>query len=227
MSISQIEIRNIKGISHECFNVQLKACKPNLLVAPNGFGKSSVATAFSSMNTKRIDLAEKDHHKENDKLAPELSITVNGQKLFADKTKNEIRQQFDVLVINSGLNPMAKKHFKGAVSSTIEVKPITICKITAKADFSYKPTDAKTSFGQNGKILPNISDLLKDSRLLDAIQGVDLSKFTQVRIQASVQAIVDKVNKQNGSAVVISQWILDSCIQELRAVPILSRLRLF
>ena len=70
MTISQIEIRNIKGISYECFKVQLKAYKPNLLVAPNGFRKSSVATAFSSMNTKRINLAEKDHHKENDKLAP-------------------------------------------------------------------------------------------------------------------------------------------------------------
>ncbi|MGO3346567.1 MAG: hypothetical protein ACTIM4_15240 [Marinomonas sp.] len=222
MSISQIEIRNIKGISHECFNVQLKACKPNLLVAPNGFGKSSVATAFSSMNTKRIDLAEKDHHKENDKLAPELSITVNGQKLTANRTQNEIRQQFDVLVVNSGLTPKAKKHFKGAVSSTIEVKPITVCKIPAKAEFSYKPADAKAHFGQNGKILPNISGLLKDPRLLDAIQGVDLSKFAQVRIQTAVQAIVDKVNQQNGSAAAISQWILDNCIQELRAVTILN-----
>lgn len=222
MSISQIEIRNIKGISHECFNVQLKACKPNLLVAPNGFGKSSVATAFSSMNTKRIDLAEKDHHKENDKLAPELSITVNGQKLTANRTQNEIRQQFDVLVVNSGLTPKAKKHFKGAVSSTIEVKPITVCKIPAKAEFSYKPADAKAHFGQNGKILPNISGLLKAPRLLDAIQGVDLSKFAQVRIQTAVQAIVDKVNQQNGSAAAISQWILDNCIQELRAVTILN-----
>lgn len=222
MSISKIEIRNIKGISHECFNVQLKACKPNLLVAPNGFGKSSVATAFSSMNTKRIDLAEKDHHKENDKLAPELSITVNGQKLTADKTKNEIRQQFDVLVVNSGLIPKAKRHFKGSVSPTLEINPITICKIPAKADFSYKPANAKAHFGQNGKILPSISDLLKDSRLLDAIQGVDLSKFAQVRIQTAVQAIVDKVNQQNGSAAVISQWILDNCIQELRAVTILN-----
>ncbi|MDP2547122.1 hypothetical protein [Oceanobacter sp. 4_MG-2023] len=222
MTISQIEIRNIKGISNECFKMQLKAFKPNLLVAPNGFGKSSIATAFSSMNTKRIDLAEKDHHKENDKLAPELSITVDGQKLAADKTKNEIRKQFDVLVVNSGLTPKAKKHFKGAVSSTIEVKPITICKIPAKADFSYKPANAKAHFGQNGKILPNISDLLKDSRLLDAIQGVDLSKFAQVRIQTAVQAIVDKVNQQNGSAAVISQWILDNCIQELRAVTILN-----
>ena len=222
MSISKIEIRNIKGISHERFNVQLKAYKPNLLVAPNGFGKRPVPTAFSSMNTQRMDLADKDHHKEDLKLEPELSITVDANKLTADKTKNEIRKQFDVLVVNSGLTPKAKKHFKGAVSSTIEVKPITISKIPAKADFSYKPTDAKAHFGQNGKILPNITDLLKDSRLLDAIQSVDLSKFSQVRIQIAVQAIVDKVNQQNGSAADISQWILDNCIQELRAVTILN-----
>jgi hypothetical protein len=222
MTISQIEIRNIKGISHGCFKVQIIANKPNLLVAPNGFGKSSVATAFSSMNTKRIDLAEKDHHKENDKLAPELSITVSGQKLTADKTKNEIRQQFDVLVVNSGLIPKAKKNYDRNPSASLEIKPITIYKIPAKADFSYKPADAKAHFGQNGKVLPNISDLLKDSRLLDAIQGVNLSKFTQVRIQTAVQAIVDKVNQQNGSAAVISKWILDNCIQELRAVTILN-----
>ena len=224
MTISQIEIRNIKGISHECFKVQLKAYKPNLLVAPNGFGKSSVATAFSSMNTKRIDLAENDYHKEDEKLMPELSITADGQKLTADKTKNEIRQQFDVLVINSGLTPKAKKHFKGAVSSTIEVKPITICKIPAKAEFSYTPSESKANFGQNGKILPNISDLLKDSRLLDAIQGVDLSKFTQVRIQGALTTIVEKVNQQNGTAAAISRWTFENCVNELRSVALLSEM---
>ncbi|MCT8988288.1 hypothetical protein [Shewanella phaeophyticola] len=222
MTISQIEIRNIKGISNECFKVQLKAFKPNLLVAPNGFGKSSIATAFSSMNSKRIDLAENDQHKGNDTLAPELSITIDGQKFTADITQNQIRQQFDVLVVNSGLTPKAKKNYGRNPSVSLEIKPITICKIPPKAEFSYKPTAAKANFGQNGKILTNISDLLKDSRLLDAIQGVDLSKFPQVRIQTAVKAIVDKVNQQNGSAAVISQWILDNCTQELRAVPILN-----
>ncbi|MCX2783315.1 hypothetical protein OQJ46_09975 [Microbulbifer thermotolerans] len=222
MTISKIEIRNIKGISHKCFKVQLKACKPNLLVAPNGFGKSSIATAFSSMNTKRINLAEKDHHKENDKLVPELSITVDGQKLTANKTRNEIRKQFDVLVVNSGLTPKAKKHFKGAVSSSIEVKPLTICKIPEKAYFSYKFTDAKSRFGQNGKILPNISGLLKDPKLLDAIQGVELKKIAQVRTQRAVQSIVDQINELHGSVTEISQWILDNCINELKSVAILN-----
>lgn len=222
MTISQIEIRNIKGISNECFKVQLKAFKPNLLVAPNGFGKSSVATAFSSMNTKRIDLAENDQHKGNDTLAPELSITIDGQKFTADRTQNQIRQQFDVLVVNSGLTPKAKKNYGRNPSASLEIKPITICKIPLKAEFSYKLTDAKANFGQNGKILPNIAGLLKEPRLLDAIQGVDLSKFTQVRIRTAVQAIIDKVNQQNGSADVLSQWVLDNCIQELRDLPILN-----
>jgi hypothetical protein len=222
MTISHIEIKNIKGISHECFKVQLKAYKPNLLVAPNGFGKTSIATAFSSMNMKRLDLAENNYHKEDEKLEPALSITVDDQKLTADKSKNEIRKQFDVLVINSGLTPKAKKHFKGAVSSTIEIKPITICKIPNKADFLYKPASAKANFGHNGKILPNISDILKDSRLLEALQGIDLNKFSQARIQTAVQSIIDKVNQENRSAVALSQWILENCIHEIRAVPILN-----
>ena len=66
------------------------------------------------MNTKRID------------LGAELSITVDGRKLTADRTKNEIRQKFDVPI--NGLTPKAMKHFKGAVSSSLEVKPITIAK---------------------------------------------------------------------------------------------------
>jgi len=224
MTISQVEIKNIKGISHECFKVQLKPYKPNLLVAPNGFGKSSIAIAFSSMNTKRIDLSENDRHKENDQLAPELSITVDGQKLTANITKNDIRKTFDVLVVNSGLTPKAKKHFKGAVSSTIEVKPITICKIPVKADFSYRPAESKANFGQNGKVLPNISELLKDPKLLKAIQEVDLSKFTQVRIQAAVNAIIDKINQQNGTTADIYKWIMENCLGELRSVALLGEI---
>jgi len=198
--------------------------KPNLLVAPNGFGKSSIATAFSSMNTRRIELAEKDYHKEDKSLAPGLSITVNDKKLTADRTKNEIRQQFDVLVINSGLTPKAQKHFKGSVSSSLEVKPITICKIPEKADFTYGVTEFRNKFGRNGKILPNISDLLKDARILYAIQDADLSRFTQVRIQAALITVIEKINQQAGTTAVISQWIVENCINDLHSVALLNEI---
>lgn len=224
MTISQIKIRNIKGISDKSFKVQLIPNKPNLLVAQNGFGKSSIATAFSSMNTKRIALDVKDHHMEDEELEPELSIIINGQTLTADSSKNEIRKQFDVLVINSGLTPKAKKHFKGSVSSSLEIKPITISKIPKKTEFSYKTTESKENFGSNGKILPNISDLLKDFRLLEAIRDIDLSKFTQKRIQNALSDFIENINQQKGTSAEISQWILETHRVHLRAMPLLSQL---
>ena len=224
MAISQIKIRNIKGISHQNFKVNLEACKPNLLVAPNGFGKSSIATAFSSMNSKRIVLEEKDFHKEDENLNPELSISVDGQTLVANQEKNDIRQQFDVLVVNCGLTPKAKRHFRGSVSSSLEVKPITICKIPAKADFPYRYSELKRNFGRNGKILPNITTLLTEPSLLEIIRDADLSKFTQVKLQKALSSIIDEVNQQDGTAQAIEQWIVDNHIDNLRAISLLNSL---
>jgi len=51
-----IEIEHIKGIQHKRFVLDISPNRPSLLVAPNGFGKSSLATAFNSMNNRRIVL---------------------------------------------------------------------------------------------------------------------------------------------------------------------------
>lgn len=45
--IKVIEIKNIKGIQHRRFELDILPNKPSLLVAPNGFGKSSLAIAFN------------------------------------------------------------------------------------------------------------------------------------------------------------------------------------
>ena len=215
MSISEIEINNIKGISRKSFKVQLLPYKPNLLVAPNGFGKSSIATAFASMNTKRMNLAQKDHYKEDTSLLPELIVTVDGKKLIANNNKNDIRKKFDVLVVNSGLITKAKKHFKGAVSSDLEVRPITICKIPEKSEFIYKAGDFRTAFGKNGKILPNISELLKCTSLVNALFHIDLSTFTQKRTQSALKKIIERINIQKGNSDSIKQWIQDNWTSQI------------
>ena len=69
-----IEIDNIKGISNKRFELDISANKPSLLVAPNGFGKSSLATAFNSMNNTRIALHDDDLHSENPANLPKISI---------------------------------------------------------------------------------------------------------------------------------------------------------
>ncbi|MFP3547725.1 hypothetical protein SB748_30560, partial [Rhizobium sp. SIMBA_035] len=72
--IKKIIIENIKGISNNTFDLDITPNKPSILVAPNGFGKSSFALAFKSMNQRRIKLNEDDLHKNNILLQPKISI---------------------------------------------------------------------------------------------------------------------------------------------------------
>lgn len=50
MKIESIELTNIKGISHETFTLGLVPNKPSILVAPNGFGKSSLGCTSSNLS---------------------------------------------------------------------------------------------------------------------------------------------------------------------------------
>ena len=56
MKIKSVEIINVKGLGHSKFNLDLIPNKPNLLVAPNGFGKSSFGIAFNSLKKNKIEL---------------------------------------------------------------------------------------------------------------------------------------------------------------------------
>ena len=62
--ISEIRIENVKGYgsSGKKLNVNLDPQKINLCVAPNGFGKSSLATAFESLKKSRIEISEDNKH---------------------------------------------------------------------------------------------------------------------------------------------------------------------
>lgn len=227
MNITAIEIKNVKGIDHRQFNLELFPNKPNLLVAPNGFGKSSIATAFASMNSKRMTLLDKDHHKEDTNQPPELSITFDGQTLTADPSKNEIREQFDVSVIRSGLIPKATKRNMGGftqVSASLEIGPILIRKLPSKVEFSYQVSGARSAFGSNGKILPNISDLLKAHELYGAIVDCDLSRLKLKGVQKSIASVIERINGQSGTASQLEEWINNNLRDDLHAIAPLNEL---
>ena len=54
--ITNIKIENIKGFgtANNSFDIEIKPQKVNILVAPNGFGKSSITVAFSSLIRGKI-----------------------------------------------------------------------------------------------------------------------------------------------------------------------------
>ena len=54
--IKSIGIENVRGIKSTTFSLDIIPNKPSLLVAPNGFGKSSLAAAFAALKTKRMEL---------------------------------------------------------------------------------------------------------------------------------------------------------------------------
>lgn len=89
MNINIIELKNVKGIGNKSFQLDLRPNKPNILVAPNGFGKSSFALAFDRLRRDRIKLGDKEYFNNDTDNRPELKITLsNGAELIADDKQN-------------------------------------------------------------------------------------------------------------------------------------------
>lgn len=234
--IDCIEIDHVKGIEKASFSsLDIIPNKPTILVAPNGFGKSSIATAFAAINANRIDLQKDHHHKGDESKLPRIAIrfTLNdnsNEAKEATPTSNEIFPIFDVFVINNQLVSKAKKlKISGAtiVTSSIEVnRLVLISKIPDKATFQYKHNDAKQTFGKNGKVLPNIGTILQNKSLVCTLaESVDFSKQKQVTVTSAITAFRDAINGQEGNASqILAAAILSSAVAAVESVQHLSAL---
>lgn len=227
MRIKKIEITNIKGIGHKAFDLDLIPNKPNILVAPNGFGKSSFSIGFDSLKRSKIELDDKNYHQDNTANRPILSLVVEDasgvRTLTANDTTNTILSEFDIFVINSQLMAKATKMNIGGtviVKSSLEISPtVLVPTIPPKTDFIYSPSTLKTSFGANGKILPNISNAFRCAPLLwDIYNQVDFSKFSQVKISAQLTTIKSEINAQTGNSECIKLWIEANKKADLEAI---------
>ncbi|MEE0798512.1 MAG: hypothetical protein UIE74_03350 [Collinsella sp.] len=102
--ITGITCSHVKGINHLVVPCDFYPNKPNFLVAPNGSGKSSLATAFASLNTRRLKVADADRYNGEDWDDSFLSLTFDdGVTLSANADSNEIASRVDVQVVRSGL----------------------------------------------------------------------------------------------------------------------------
>lgn len=226
--IEKITITNVKGIENSVFDVQLIPNKPTLIIAPNGFGKSSITAAFRSLRLKRMELDKDERHKGDEDLHPSLKISYTMQdgsktEKEANHTKNELAAIFGVHVINSQLVSKAKKlKISGVniVTSSIEVTPVVLIKnIPPKEKFSYNFAAAKAGFGKNGKVLPNISTLLADNRLMAKIWNqIEFAKQEQVGVKKAIKALQDEINAKTGSSDKILASVENETIQAVSAI---------
>lgn len=228
MKIKSIEIKNVKGIGNHTFQLDLIPNKPNILVAPNGFGKSSFGIAFDSLHRNKIGLDAKHYHNDDEANRPVISMLIEdvlGQRtLTASDTQNTINDEFDVFVINSQLFAKATKlNIQGniVVKSSLEIAPtILIPTIPPKVELNYKASELKSSFGTNGKILPNISNILTCAPLLCDIGGlVDFRKFSQVKISRFLDTIKAEINSRDEKATDIKNWIESEKKGQFSTIP--------
>jgi hypothetical protein len=224
--IKNISIEKVKGINNKAFHLELLPNKPSLLVAPNGFGKSSLATAFNKLNNNGIRLDKDDFYQNNDANKPKLTIVVendNGTQttLVAEEGINTIKNQFDYFVVNSLLVSKHKKQtFQGktVVSSSIEITPIILVdKIPSRNIINYTVTNAKATFGTNGKVLPNISAMLENSKFVgELVSTIDFSKFEGARVSTAIANFSASINQLTGNSIqIISSAVVQ--LKELKA----------
>ena len=182
--ISNITVKNIKGFSDRdnSIDVSIKSGKINILVAPNGYGKSSITAAFKSLTSSKIKVEKENIYEENEQLDSALSIIEDTITYTADKNKNELANHFKVAVINSRLIAKATGKNMGnfhSVQGHLGINDFEIIhKIPTNCTILYEPKSLKNDFGKNGKILPNISLLLRNNAFLSQLDDIysDLDK---------------------------------------------------
>ena len=81
MPITHIEIRNVKGIQHKVFDFKIIPNKPSIMVAPNGFGKSSLAIAFKSLSNNQFRLKDDDLYEGESTNRPYLEVRYQSPEI--------------------------------------------------------------------------------------------------------------------------------------------------
>ncbi|MDX2469243.1 MAG: hypothetical protein QNL04_01565 [SAR324 cluster bacterium] len=167
MSINNLKIENVRGLDRLIISSKILKNRPNILVAPNGFGKTSIATAFkcaADQTSIKLEDEERHDHDNNKKATIELELEENGSLSILSATEqarsNDIRKHFDIHVVSDLRKLKATTQWlpggHGKPKAKMVIDPIVICKKVNRANSPYKISESRRTFGQHKKVLPNI-----------------------------------------------------------------------
>lgn len=243
--IRTIEIENIKGIGSgtkaKTFNLDIIPNKPSLIIAPNGFGKSSFATAFKAMNSERIKLEKKEHYKEIETNLPTLKLKYKKEDnteidLIATASSNTISSIFDYYVINSPIKAKGVgQNFGGRVnvSASLSIDDIVLIdKIPDNVSLVYSFTNSKNSFGNCHKILLNLNYIFSCLPLFIELSESEnikiLDRTNNVGVQIRINQFKQRLNENPPtlSRAALVDWIKNNELEFLNKTPYISNLAL-
>lgn len=195
--ISNISIENVKGYGSPAVTVplELKTNRINLIFAPNGTGKSSMAAAFRSLEGRTLKVEKENKYHKDDALHSSLSLQMDGVTLVADANQNTISRNLACHVINCATTVHTTQrnmgHFTN-VSGYIDIQDIVIEPVVPPSRSGYSITQIRTEFGTNGKILENLQQDFNDPTFLLKIKPI-WSKLNTFGMAKSRKVLVDDI----------------------------------
>lgn len=210
--ITKIQITNIKGFgsTNNILDVELQPSKVNIVVAPNGFGKTSLTTAFKCVmkNSRRLEV-EKDlkYHKDESKTSV-FRITEEGTTYVSDSIKNDIATHFNCQVISSLLTADTISKKIGTFTNTdayLDINSVVLRSVKTKPVNFYKVTEIRNYFGIKGKVLKNIDACLENVTFIQGLSSYfdAFRKFEGKNRKKIINDIMTYVNGQTTSLDVI------------------------
>jgi len=168
--INKIRIENVKGydVQGKDLNVNLDPTKINLCVAPNGFGKSSLATAFESLKKSRLEISEDNKHIGQKNEPSSLKLTIDGVEYTANDSKNEFADYQAYVIHNRSRVDYKKQRIRNYVNveAFLEIEDIDVCAVESPATITYQINSIKGEFGANKKVVTTIDPLLRSTQFL-------------------------------------------------------------
>lgn len=225
--IKNITIKNIKGYANPpvTLDVELKTNRVNILFAPNGTGKSSLAAAFKSLKRGSLSVDKELKFHKDETLSSSLSLELDDVIYAADNTKNEISPKLSCWVIKSGIDSEATLHNMGnfaTATSFIDITDIEIGKVVKLASTGYSITAIKRNFGKNKKILQNLGVEMESPKFLHRLELIytQLDTFLLANSRKKlIEDVLQKINNLRGNEQEVLAKIDENWLSDIKADP--------
>lgn len=217
--IRSIKIKNVKGfgIPGKELRGNLYSGKINICVAPNGFGKSSLAKAFEGLRKRSYKIEEEDKNDQNQSKSSSLELIIGDQEYVADDSKNDISRKLNVHVIHNRVyaeHTSKKTQYKTHVKSYIGVKKISICKSISKPENISIKRDIAECYNVNQGVFAKvkIEELMKKlsqrDEALKIFKKINYNKNWEAMCQAVPTKIRQLESSQTSNATGLSNQYL-------------------
>lgn len=208
--ITKIKMTNIKGFGNDNneFEVSLSENKINILVAPNGFGKTSLTSAFMcvSSNGQRLQVPKDLKYMKKEALTSVFRLTEDGITYVSNRAQNQIADRFNCQVISSLLMADTKTVRVNGYTKTkglLAIEEVSLCKALYKPVSPYKITKLRLKFGKNNGVLDDISFLLENNDFISALlEKENLDVFTKFKAQMRANiltSIIENIHTSKGT----------------------------